>query len=213
MAPAGCRRRTASSTDSPARARPRPGRGPRTADGLGPGDDDAGGAIDQPPLQDGGRGVVRIAVQADRLRFHLLGDARQRLDRASMIGLPPPPCGARSPPARPARGRCERSPPGSPSPCRPSSRRCVVKMPPCARSGRRTSITSCVLAARRRVGQPGGHADGAGLQRLFHPRAHDGDLGRRSLAFQVRHRGHAQRDVAQQHGAVGRRRCSRRACR
>ena len=87
----------------------------------------------------------------------------------------------------------------------PSSRRCVVKMPPRARPA---DLDHFLRAggARRRVGQPGGHADGAGLQRLFHPRAHDGDLGRRSLAFQVRHRGHAQRDVAQQHGAVGRRR-------
>ena len=79
-------------------------------------------------------------------------------------------------------------------------------MPPCAQRPADLDHFLRAGGARRRVGQPGGHADGAGLQRLFHPRAHDGDLGRRSLAFQVRHRGHAQRDVAQQHGAVGRRR-------
>ena len=49
----------------------------------------------------------------------------------------------------------------------PSSRRCVVKMPPCAQRPADLDHFLRAGGARRRVGQPGGHADGAGLQRLF----------------------------------------------
>ena len=114
--------------------------------GLGPGDDDAGGAIDQRLLQDGGRGVVRIAVQADRLRFHLLGDARQRLDRASMIGLP------HNLVVRDHHRHAQLAADVEGLLQAVHHRVALVAQvrgdAAAARSGRQTSITSCVLAAR-----------------------------------------------------------------